>query len=67
VRQLGQNLLRGDMAPPKLRDLERAEAVKRSKKVLLIVGIAAVVFMALVAAAFYFHIFNLANVVNGNG
>jgi hypothetical protein len=53
--------------PPKLQDLERADAERRNKKVLLIIGIVALAFLALIAAVFCLRIFHLANVVNGNG
>jgi hypothetical protein len=59
------------MPPPKLSDLENVEAVRRNKKIFLLIGVSVFIFMALItgliAAAFYFHVFNLVNVVNGNG
>jgi hypothetical protein len=47
------------------RDFE--EEMNRDTKVLLFVGAAFFIFIVLVAAAFYFHIFNIANVVTGDG
>lgn len=45
--------------------------MKQNKKDLLYVGagiLISLVFIAtVIAAVFYFHIFNLANIVNGNG
>jgi hypothetical protein len=55
------------MLPPKLSDLENEKTVRQNKTILLLIGAGFLIFIALIAAAFYFHIFNLANVVSGNG
>ena len=58
------------MAEVSHQNQEREEIKKRNIKVLLIVGgailISVAIFTALTVGLFYFHIFNLANVVSGD-
>jgi hypothetical protein len=59
------------MLPPKISDLDNEERAKRSKRDLMFVGVGFLIalffLIAVIAVVYCLHIFNLANVVNGNG
>lgn len=59
------------MIPPKLPDQENSEIAKRKNvRVMLVVMVMTVLIsliFGVIVLALYFHFFNLANVVNGNG
>jgi hypothetical protein len=60
------------MIPPKLPDQESGDIAKRKSKnpillVVMVMSILVNIILGLIMLGIYFHIFNLANVVNGNG